>query len=208
MPKMKTETRPKPVRSAGRPRSEASSTSILETAFRFLQRRPVSEISMIHIAREAGVSTATVYRWWPTKEALLLEAFLYSLKRDVVLEHTGSPLKSLKAYILDTGVLFSGENGIVVARLITAIQDNPTLRKEFLKRIYSPHDKEIRAVVKEAIERGDLPTDLDIATFLDSIFGPLVVRLLLRNQRIDSAFVASVFDNVVAGARVQRTPAS
>jgi AcrR family transcriptional regulator len=205
---MKTETRPKPVRSAGRPRSEASSTSILETAFRFLQRRPVSEISMIHIAREAGVSTATVYRWWPTKEALLLEAFLYSLKRDVVLEHTGSPLKSLKAYILDTGVLFSGENGIVVARLITAIQDNPTLRKEFLKRIYSPHDKEIRAVVKEAIERGDLPTDLDIATFLDSIFGPLVVRLLLRNQRIDSAFVASVFDNVVAGARVQRTPAS
>jgi AcrR family transcriptional regulator len=205
---MKTETRPKPVRSAGRPRSEASSTSILETAFRFLQRHPVSEISMIHIAREAGVSTATVYRWWPTKEALLLEAFLYSLKRDVVLEHTGSPLKSLKAYILDTGVLFSGENGIVVARLITAIQDNPTLRKEFLKRIYSPHDKEIRAVVKEAIERGDLPTDLDIATFLDSIFGPLVVRLLLRNQRIDSAFVASVFDNVVAGARVQRTPAS
>ena len=149
-----------------------------------------------------------MYRWWPTKEALLLEAFLYSLKRDVVLEHTGSPLKSLKAYILDTGVLFSGENGIVVARLITAIQDNPTLRKEFLKRIYSPHDKEIRAVVKEAIERGDLPTDLDIATFLDSIFGPLVVRLLLRNQRIDSAFVASVFDNVVAGARVQRTPAS
>jgi AcrR family transcriptional regulator len=105
---MKTETRPKPVRSAGRPRSEASSTSILETAFRFLQRHPVSEISMIHIAREAGVSTATVYRWWPTKEALLLEAFLYSLKRDVVLEHTGSPLKSLKAYILDTGVVFYG----------------------------------------------------------------------------------------------------
>ncbi len=208
MPKAQSQSGPKPARSVGRPRSKASTTSIIETAFRFLQTYPVSEISMIHIAREAKVSTATVYRWWPTKEALLLDAFLYSLKSEVVLEHSGQPLKRLKAYILDNGVLFSGENGIVIARLITAIQDNPTLRKEFLKRIYSPHDVEIRAVVKEAIERGDLPKNLNIATFLDSIFGPLVLRLLLRNEEIDSAFVASVFDNVVAGARVQRVAAS
>ena len=102
----------------------------------------------------------------------------------------------------------SGKNGIVIARLITAIQDNPNLRKEFLRRVYSPHDQEIRAVVEEAIERGDLPRNLDVATFLDSIFGPLTVRLLLRNEKINPAFVATVFENVVAGARAQRAEAS
>jgi AcrR family transcriptional regulator len=208
MPKAKTQTRSRPARSAGRPRSETSSTSIVQTAFRFLQRRPVAEISIMQIAQEAGVSKATVYRWWSTKEALLLDAFLYSLRREVVLEHTGAPLSRLKAYILDTGAVFAGKNGIVIARLITAIQDNPTLRKEFLRRVYSPHDEEIRAVVEEAIERGDLPKNLDVATFLDSIFGPLTVRLLLRNEKIDPAFVATVFENVVAGARAQRTEAS
>jgi AcrR family transcriptional regulator len=68
----------KPARSAGRPRSEESRASILETAYSFLRRFPVAAISTIHIAREAGVSTATVYRWWSTKEALLLDAFLHT----------------------------------------------------------------------------------------------------------------------------------
>jgi AcrR family transcriptional regulator len=48
-----------------------SRVSILDAAYSFLRTRPVSAISTIHIARKAGVSTATVYRWWPTKEALL-----------------------------------------------------------------------------------------------------------------------------------------
>ena len=191
-------------RSAGRPRSEASRASILDTAYSFLQRLPVAAISTIHIAREAGVSTATVYRWWSTKEELLLDAFLHTADHEMVLKCGGPPLEHLKEYIMQVGRFFTGDNGIVVARLLTAIQDNPALRKEFLKRVYSPRDKEIRAIVNEAIKRGDLPADLKITVFLDSIIGPLLARLLFRHERIDESFVSDVFEQVLAGTRVQR----
>src|ERR1035437_1652097 len=112
MRQVDVETGLKPMRSAGRPRSEESRASILDAAYSSLQRFPVSVISTIHIAREAGVSTATVYRWWSTKEALLLEAFLHTADHELVLKCEGSPLERLKEYILQVGRFFTGENGI------------------------------------------------------------------------------------------------
>jgi AcrR family transcriptional regulator len=200
MRQRKTETAPNPSRSAGRPRSEASRASILDTAYRFLCDKPVSLISTVHIARKAGVSSATVYRWWPTKEALLLDAFLHKADHELVLKSEGSPLERLKEYVLQVGRFFTGENGTVVARLLTAIQDNAALRKEFLERVYSPRDKEIRALVKEAIRLHQLPAAMEVTVFLDTIVGPLLARLLIRHERIDEAFVSSVFDWVVAGS--------
>ncbi|MGO8757161.1 MAG: TetR/AcrR family transcriptional regulator [Terracidiphilus sp.] len=193
----------KPARPAGRPRSEESRTAILDAAFRSLQKGPVSEISTIQIARDAGVSTATVYRWWPTKEALLLDAVLNAVEHELILKTDGSPLERLKDYVLQVGRLFTGANGRVVTRLLAAIQDNAMLRSEFLKRAYAPRDKEFRAIVKEAIKRGDLPAEVKVGLFLDSIVGPLLARLLIRHERIDEPFVAAVFDQVVAGTVAQ-----
>ena len=198
---LESESRAK--RPAGRPRSESSRAAILKAAYNFLRDRPVASISLLHIARKAGVSSATVYRWWPTKEALLLDAFLSKADRALVFESEGSPLERLKQYILQVGRFFTGESGIVAARLLTAIQDNPILRKEFMERVYSPREKEIRAVVKEAIQLCQLPAAMEVSVFLDLIIGPLLARLLIHHEQIDEAFVISVFDQVVAGTMAQ-----
>jgi AcrR family transcriptional regulator len=198
------ENKPEHKRSAGRPRSETSRASILEAAYCFLRAKPISAISTVHIARKAGVSTATVYRWWSTKEALLLDAFLHTADHELVLQNEGSPLERLKEYVLQVGRFFTGENGIVVARLLTAIQDNPVLRKEFLERVYSPRDKEIRSLVREAIKNRQLPSGMEVSVFLDTIIGPLLTRLLVRHEQIDELFVAAVFDRVVAGTTAPR----
>jgi AcrR family transcriptional regulator len=196
-------TRPEAKRSAGRPRSEAARVSILDTAYSFLQSGPVSLISTVHIARKAGVSSATVYRWWSTKEALLLDAFLHKANHELFLKVEGSPLERLREYALQVGRFFTGENGIVVARLLTAIQDNPTLRKEFMERVYSPRDGEFRAIVEEAIKKRQLPAGTEVSVFLDTIVGPLLTRLLIRHEQIDEPFVLSVFNRVVAGTIAQ-----
>jgi AcrR family transcriptional regulator len=175
----------------------------LDAAYSFLQTKPIAEISTVHIARKAGVSTATVYRWWTTKEALLLEAFLHKADPELILAEMGSPLERLKEYVLQIGRFFTGKDGIVVARLLTAIQDNPILRKEFFERVYSPREKEIRAVVKEAIKTRQLPSDTEVSVFLDTIVGPLLTRLIIRHEQIDEPFVVSVFERVVAGTIAQ-----
>jgi AcrR family transcriptional regulator len=195
-------------RAAGRPRSEVSRVSILDAAYSFLQSKPISAISTVHIARKARVSTATVYRWWSTKEALLLDAFLNKADRELVIKGEGNPLERLRNHVLQLGRFFTGENGIVAARLLTAIQDNPILRREFLERVYSPRDKEIRDLVKQAIQARQLPTGTEVSFLLDLIIGPLLTRLLLRHEQIDEAFVVSVFDRVVAGAIAQDAAAA
>jgi AcrR family transcriptional regulator len=189
-------------RSAGRPRSEVSRIAILDTTYSFLKSKPIAAISTLQIARKAGVSTATVYRWWST-----MDAFLHTVNHEVVLNEVGSPLERLKEYVLKVGRFFTGENGIVVARVLTAIQDNAVLRKEFMEMVYSPRDKEFRAIVKEAIKKRQLPADTDVSVFLETIVGPLLTRLLIRHERIDEHYVLSVFNRIVAGATA-RIPAT
>ena len=166
-----------------------------------LKRGPLPSISASDIAREAGVSTATLYRWWDTKEALLLDAFLHRTTNEIVLASQGCPLERLRDHILQLARLLMGENGIVVARVIAAIQDNPVLRNEFQQRLFSPRSLETGAVVKEAIRKGQLPPGTDVNDFLDSIVGPMLCRLLIRHERIHEQFVSAVFDRVVAGTK-------
>jgi AcrR family transcriptional regulator len=166
-----------------------------------LKRGPLPSISASDIAREAGVSTATLYRWWDTKEALLLDAFLHRTANEIVLAAQGSPLERLKDYVLQMARLLMGENGIVVARVLAAILDNPVLRNEFQQRFFSPRSQETRAVVKEAIRKGQLPAGTDVNDFLDSVIGPMLGRLFVRYERINEQFAISVFDRVVAGTK-------
>jgi AcrR family transcriptional regulator len=188
-------------RQAGRPRSEVARRAILDSAFSFLEEKPIAEISTIHIAQKAGVSTATVYRWWQTKEALLLEALLYRIGHEVVFSEVGTPLDRLRDYVLQVGRCFMGQSGTVVARLLTAIQDNATLRQEFVEKLFAPRDRESREVVEEAIRARQLPANTEVRLFLDMIFGPLLCRLLIRHEPIDEAYVLSVFEIVLTGAK-------
>ena len=188
-------------RPQGRPRSESSRVALLKAAYGLVKARPVGSISTVEIARRAGVSTATIYRWWPNKEALLLDAFLSRTDSELALRREGAPLENLREYVLQVGRSFTGESGIVAARLLAAIQDNATLRKEFLERVYSPRDKEFRAMVKAAIRERQLPAAIDVNLFLETIFGPLLLRLLLRQEPIDRAYALTVFKQVVAAYR-------
>jgi len=188
-------------RPGGRPRSETSQAAILEAAYSFLEEQPLSSISPLRIARRAGVSTATVYRWWPTKEALLLDAFLHKTQKDLALSSAGDPLLRLKQHLLEVGRFFRGGHGVVVVRMFAAMQDNPTIRDSFLERITSPRSKEVTKAVKAAVREGQLPPKTDAAQFADMLFGPLVVRLLMGHRPLSDAFVSSVFDHAVAGVR-------
>jgi AcrR family transcriptional regulator len=196
-------TLPNPVRTLGRPRSEHSRTALLDAAYRFLQNQPVAVISSFHIAREAGVSTATMYRWWPTKETLLLDAFLYKTKEESSIGTKGSPLDRLKQHVIQVGRFFGGKEGIVVARLLTAIQDNPPLRDAFLERVSSPRSEAFREVVMEAIHEGQLPATTNVKEFADMLFGPLFMRLLIGHEPISDDFVISTFEQIVAGAKAR-----
>jgi AcrR family transcriptional regulator len=183
-------------RKTGRPRSEKTRRAILKAAFGLLKKQGFDDVSMQQIAARAGVSTATLYRWWDNKQAILLEAYLDMTRELLPYRGSGSPLARLRKYCLLLIDFLKSENGQVFLRLMLAIHDDPVLRSAFYEKVYLPRRSEGRAVVEEAIAAGELPNTVDPDCIINLLIGPLILPALL-GQDLNAKSVQKIFDFIV-----------
>jgi len=185
----------------GRPRSEKAHKAILDAAAELLLARGLSAVSMDAVAKRAGVSKATIYRWWPTKETLALDA-LYTewdtarpSPRD-----TGSLRGDLLALMRPWARLATSRPyGRVLAALLTEAQTDPVFAAEYRQRVFEPRRDQARAVFRRAIERGEIPADTNIEVALDLLYGPLYHRLLHGHAPLNDRFTRDVIDMALSG---------
>ena len=185
----------------GRPRSEKARTAILAAAAELLLARGLSAVSMDAVAERAGVSKATIYRWWPTKESLALDA-LYT------------EWAAARPYPRDTGTLrgdlfsllrpwvrlaSSRPYGRVIAALLTEAQTDPVFAAEYRQRVLEPRRDQGRAIFRRAIERGEIPADTKIEVALDLLYGPFYHRLLHGHAPLNDRVVRDVIDLALSG---------
>jgi AcrR family transcriptional regulator len=183
----------------GRPRSEKTRKAILRAAFRLLTNQGFDGVANQQIAKEAGVSTATLYRWWENKHAILLDAYLETTRELLPYGKQGSPLGRLRAYTIRLGQFLKSEEGRVFLRLMLAIQDNPPLRKAFYQRVFLPRRAEGRAVVQEAMKAGELPTTVDPDFLIDLLIGPQILPALF-GQHTSAKAAGRIFDFALKAA--------
>jgi AcrR family transcriptional regulator len=183
-------------RAIGRPRSEKTRKAILKAAFRLLKKHGFEDISSQQIAQEAGVSTATLYRWWENKQAILLDAYLETSRRLLPYGKRGSPLKRLRRYTSRMAEFLKSSNGRVFLRLMLAIQDCPGLRKAFYENVYLPRRAEGCDVVREAIQAGELPSTVDPDLLITVLLGPQILPALL-GQNANAIPAEKIFDFVL-----------
>jgi len=188
-----------PKRTMGRPRSEKTRKAILKAAFRLLKRHGFEEISNQQIAKEAGVSTATLYRWWKNKQAILLDAYLETTRELLPYGKRGSPLARLRNYTIRIADFLKSEDGRVFLRLMLAIQDNPALRKAFNEQVFLPRRAEGCNVVWEAIEAGELPATVDPDLLINLLVGPQILPVLL-GQDLSTKSAEKIFDFILKSA--------
>jgi AcrR family transcriptional regulator len=187
----------------GRPRSERARQAILEAASELLLARGLSAVSMDAVAERAGVSKATIYRWWPTKETLALDA-LYT-EWAAARPHprdTGS-LRGDLLSLLRPWARLAGSRpyGRVVAALLTEAQTDPVFAAEYRERFVEPRRQQAREIFRRAIERGEIPPDTKVEVALDLLYGPLYHRLLHGHAPLNDRFVREVIDLVLDGVR-------
>jgi AcrR family transcriptional regulator len=187
-------------RATGRPRSEKTRKAILKAAFHLLKRESFDGVSTQQIAIEAGVSTATLYRWWDNKQAILLDAYLETTRDLLPSGKLGSPLARLRTYTLRIAEFLKSENGRVFLRLLLAIQDDPALRKGFYANVFLPRRAEGCTVVQEAIDAGELPKTVAPDFIINLLIGPQVLRALL-GQDLGAKYAQRIFDSVIKAAR-------
>ena len=187
-------------RATGRPRSEKTRQAILKAAFHLLKQEGFGGVSTQQIAVEAGVSTATLYRWWDNKQAILLDAYLETTRDLLPSRKIGSPLARLRTYTLRIAQFLKNENGRVFLRLLLAIQDDPALRKGFYEDVFLPRRAEGCAIVEEAIAHSELPDRVDPDFLINQLIGPQVLRALL-GQDLGAKYAQRIFDSVIKAAR-------
>jgi AcrR family transcriptional regulator len=193
----------------GRPRSEKARLAILDAAADLLLARGLSDVSMDAVAEQAGVSKATIYRWWPTKEALALDA-LYNEWSAVRLPtpDTGSLRGDLLSLLRPwVRLATSRPYGRVIAALLTEAQTDPAFAAEYRARFVEPRRAQGAAVLRRAIERGEITADTKIEVALDLIYGPIYHRLLHGHAPLNDRFVRDVVDAVLDGIMPGTAPA-
>jgi len=186
---------------AGRPRSEAARRAILRSTLRLLRRTGFNDLSIEAIAEDANVGKSTVYRWWPSKGALVVDAFSSSVRRQLSFPDTGSVYSDVSLQMSHVVRLFRSRRGQIVAALIGGGQTDPELIEAFRERFVRPRRMEAYETLRKGIERGELSRDADLDLILDSLYGAIYMRFLIWNDGLSESFVEAVCRLVLDGAR-------
>nr|WP_184214074.1 TetR/AcrR family transcriptional regulator [Granulicella aggregans] len=190
----------------GRPRSEAavSHTAIMDAVSGLLEEKPARDLTMDAVAKRAGVGKPTLYKWWPSKAALIMAMF--HERFNVIPEMPGATTaeEALRIRVKHLTVQCNGLFGKVVADLIAEGQGDPSI----LKELYESHIRPRRAATIADIERGvasgEFVAETDSELLLDAIVAPLYLRLLLRHPALTEEYGNQLIDKALLGIRNPR----
>jgi AcrR family transcriptional regulator len=180
-------------RPPGRPRSEESRQSILRSTLKLLkQEGGFPELSIEAIAADAGVGKTTVYRWWPTKAALVADAFSASADAELRFPDTGDVCRDMSLQMRRLIRIFRSDRGKIVAALLAGGQSDPELLEAFRERFLFPRRRQAYRTLQRGMDRGELPPSCDFDLILDSLYGPIYMRFLIRHAKLDETFADEI----------------
>jgi AcrR family transcriptional regulator len=188
-------------RPPGRPRSEQARVSILRSTLEVLAETGYSGLTIEEVAARAAVGKATVYRWWPHKGALVADAFASSTTSKLRFPDTGSLAQDMSRQMRQLVKVFSSPRGRIVSAILAAGQSDPEVIAAFRERFLKPRREEAYATLRRGMLRGEIRSDVDPDVLLDSLYGPIYMRFLIRHDRLTPQFVEKLCSVVLAGAR-------
>lgn len=184
-------------------RSERSHQAILTAATELLEEKGYVNTSIEGIARRAGVGKQTIYRWWSSKAALIMEAYTAKAVCNMSVPDTGSVRRDL-CHILNQlfAVLTTKAAGAVMNGIMAQAQTDRDLAVAFREKfIYTPQEIML-AILNRGIERGELHSNLNLELIMDMLYGPVWYRLLLKNGALDTAFTEELVTQLLRGIGV------
>ncbi len=173
---------------AGRPRSEKSRRAILETTRRLLTRAPLQTISIEGIAKKAGVGKTTIYRWWSSKAAVAMDAFLEQPGAPTILP--ASATASVAITRLMEGLIrqLRGQNGRIIAGIIAESQADETVLDLLYEKFLKERVETLQTIIEAGKKNGEFRAGLDTTIAIDMLLGPVFLRVLSGEHGIDNAF--------------------
>jgi AcrR family transcriptional regulator len=183
----------------GRPRSVEVDQAILAAAIRMLADHGFDGLTMEGVASEAGVGKATLYRRWPSKIDLVLDA-IRSMKPMVDIPDHGDIRTDLIEMV--TGAVSWGGDGQyteVVSALMSELRRNSELATVYREQFLAPRRVESMRIIQRGIDRGEVRPDVDLELVLDMLIGTIVYRTMISGGELTEVVAERAVDQVLRG---------
>ena len=182
-------------------RSARNRAAVLDSAIELLAEGSYEQLSMENIAARAGVHKTTVYRRWPTKADLVADAIRARSQAAVPLPDTGSLHGDLRAFARAIANNIGSDTGGHMTRTLVAASVTSHEVQARTPQFWAERLALAAEIIERAKHRGELPDHVDANLIIETLIGPLYVRLLLTGEPIDTRLADRVADIVAAGAQ-------
>lgn len=186
-------------RGRGRHRSAEAESAILKATLYLLERKPLRKVSADAIAEKAGVSKATIYKWWPNKSLVALDAFLTVMTERVRIPNTGSAEQDFILQMQSVIAFYLSPLGKIFSQFIAEGQSDPEFLKQFRERFLYARRDAARIMWQRGVERGEVREEVDSEIVLDLIYGPMIFRLLVGHGSLSNEEAAAMVRAVFRG---------
>jgi AcrR family transcriptional regulator len=167
----------------------------LDASLEVLDQMGIRAVTVEEIARRAGVSKATIYRWWPNKAAVIMDAFLAATSPRMPFRDTGSTRQDLVRQMRSVIRLFNTPSvGRPFIGLITESAHDPELAHALRQRFISARRAAAHELLTKGVQRGELREDLDIDVTIDALYGALYYRLLVSGEPLTARYAKILVD--------------
>jgi AcrR family transcriptional regulator len=188
-----------PVR--GRPRSEEVHQSILREALQHVLDVGFRAVTVESIAAKAGVGKTTIYRRWPNKAAVVMDAFLQEIGPVIEYPRTPMATESIRLQMRSLVRAFRGKFGALIKAILGEAQFDPELAEAFRERWIRPRRQIARVTFEQGILNNELRPDLDIETAIDALYGGIYYRVQTGSGPLSEAYVDQLFEHVMEGLK-------
>ncbi len=184
-----------------RRRSDRSRIAILTAASEAVAEFGYAKTSIEGIASRAGVGKQTIYRWWSSKGAVVLDA-LVADQQDVDWPDTGDLTADLRLVLRATVDEFADEaNSATLRALMIDMQQDEELSRQVMSRVLGPQLAATKRRLESAQQAGQVAAGIDLDVAVEIIFGPIYHRWILRTHPFDQAYADTLTDLAVQALR-------
>jgi AcrR family transcriptional regulator len=187
----------------GRPRSERARLATLEATADLLVEGGLPAATIEAIAARAGVSKVTIYKWWPSRGAVAVDAYFHRFDETYTFVDTGDVAADLTTQLRLLIHSFRGRAGEIMAELIGRAQSDLALAETLRTGWLLPRREATANVLQLAVDRGQIRADADIPTVMDQLYAPLYWRLMMGHGALDDRLANELVRNILGGVALR-----
>jgi AcrR family transcriptional regulator len=185
----------------GRPRNPRIRQAILKAAGDLVLEDGFKALSMDAIAGRAGVGRMTIYRRWPNKAAIIMDAFVARVDPNTLFLPSRTYLESIRLQMRTMAKVFRGKDGTLIRALLAEAQFDSELATALRERWTMPRRRMAIAYFEEGMRKGFLRPDVDPDAMIDVLYAPIYYRLQMGIGPLTDAYIDEIFEHAMKGLR-------